>query len=70
MEQIVHHWLLRFGLDDFLHGHVVGVMVVLPEDVRDDLLSDGSFRIFDYEPGRGVIHVPVGFPARGMASRR
>jgi hypothetical protein len=69
MEQIVHHWLLRFGLDDFLHGHVAGVVMVLPAQVRDDLLTDGNFRICDYEPGRGVIHVPVGLPARGMASR-
>jgi hypothetical protein len=69
MESIVEQWLLRFGLDAFLHAHVAGVVAVLPEEVRDDLLSDGSFRMFDYEPGRGMVMVPVGMPARNAASR-
>ena len=70
MEQAIHHWLSRFGLDTFLHAHVAGVMLAAPEHVRADLLGDESFRICDYEPGSGVVaHVPVGAPARKRASR-
>ena len=69
MEEIVHHWLSRFGLDRFLHDHVAGVVLRLPAAVREDILGDQSFRMFDYEPGRGAIHVPVGLPGRNGASR-
>jgi hypothetical protein len=69
MEQIVEQWLLRFGLDAFLHAHVAGVVVLLPDHVRMDLLTDSSFRMCDYEPGRGVMMIPVGVPTRNTASR-
>jgi len=69
MNQIVDRWLLRFGLDAFLHAHVAGVVTLLPDHVRDDILSDQSFRICDYEPGRGMVVVPMGMPGRNSASR-
>ena len=68
--QAIDRWLSRFELDAFLHAHVVGVLIELPDVVRDDLLTDKSFRICDYEPGPGVVaHVPVGLPGRRRASR-
>ena len=36
-------WLRGFDLDDFLHAHVAGVMVDLPEHVRDDFVGDPAF---------------------------
>lgn len=66
MPQAIHEWLTRFGLDDFLHHEVAGVMGTLPEHVRDDFLLDSRFAFFDYEPGAGVVmHVPVGLPRGG-----
>jgi hypothetical protein len=62
MQQSVDLWLSRFSLDTVLHEHVAGVVVVLPEHVRDDLLTDRNFRMCDYEPGLGMVHVPVGLP--------
>lgn len=68
--RVIDQWLSRFGLDEFLHGHVAGVLGVLPESVRQDLLGDESFRICDYEPGPGVVaHVPVAMPGRCRAGR-
>jgi hypothetical protein len=70
MRDVVHHWLSRFELDEFLHAHVAEVLVVLPDPVREDLLTDESFRICDYEPGPGVVfHVLVGSPVRNGKSR-
>lgn len=69
MEQLIHHWLSQFGLDAFLHSHVAGVVLLLPEPVRADLISDRAFRICDYEPGRGMVHVPVGMPGQNGAGR-
>ena len=70
MEMTIHDWLARFDLDAVLHGHVAGVVSLLPAEVRHDLVGDASFRICDYEPGRGVVaHVPVAAPGRHGASR-
>ena len=69
MEQILEQWLLRFGLDAFLHPHVAEVVAVLPEHVREDLITDRSFQMCDYEPGRGMMMIPVGMPGRNAASR-
>ncbi|HSU68538.1 MAG TPA: hypothetical protein VLJ39_16780 [Tepidisphaeraceae bacterium] len=69
MEQIVRCWLARFGLDAFIQTHVAGVVLLLPDHVREDLLSDQSFRMCDYEPGRGVVHIPVGLPGKHGAGR-
>jgi hypothetical protein len=63
-------WLGAFGLDRFIHLHVAAVMEGLPGEVRDDFLTDPSFRMSDYEPGRGVVmHVPVASPGFGKPSR-
>ncbi|HXE54187.1 MAG TPA: hypothetical protein VN541_14285 [Tepidisphaeraceae bacterium] len=67
--QSIHQWLSRFELDDFLHAHVAGVLGVLPDHVRHDLVADERFRICDYEPGLGIVHVPVGLPGAKQASR-
>jgi hypothetical protein len=69
MQQVVDLWLSRFSLDTFLHAHVAGVVLVLPDHVRADFVGDGNFRMFDYEPGLGVVHVPVGLPGPGGAGR-
>jgi hypothetical protein len=69
METAVQLWLSRFGLDAFLHAHVAGVLIGLPEHVRQDVVTDGSFRFFDYEPGPGAMHVPVGVPGPNGAGR-
>ena len=69
MDDPVERWLTRFGLDAFLHMHVAGVMTLLPEHVREDIVSDQSFRICDYEPGRGMVLVPMGMPGPRGASR-
>ncbi len=66
----LHAWLSGFGLDEFMRSEVAGVMAVLPGHVRDDIVRDPSFTLFDYEPGPGVVmHVPVGVPGRKAASR-
>lgn len=69
MEQVVQSWLAQFGLDRCLHGHVIRVVLGLPEHVRADLVGDRNFRMFDYEPGLGTMHVPVGLPGKHGASR-
>jgi hypothetical protein len=62
-------WLGAFGLADFLHREVAGVIRSLPDAIRDDFILDPSFRLYDYEPGPGVVmHVPVGLP-RPRANR-
>jgi hypothetical protein len=63
-------WLRPFALDGFIHLHVAAVMEGLPVFVTDDFLADPSFRMCDYEPGRGVVmHVPVASPGFGKPSR-
>lgn len=70
MEQAIVHWLSRFELDEFLSGHILVVLLKLPESVRSELIGDESFRIFDYEPGPGVVaHVPMALPRPRRASR-
>ena len=69
MAHAIQDWLAGFGLDEFLHHEVAGVIGVLPGHVRDDFVSDPSFTLFDYEPGL-VMHVPVRLPqGRGRSSR-
>jgi hypothetical protein len=63
-------WLRSFQLDGFIHLHVTAVIQGLPDVVQADFLSDPSFRMMDYEPGRGVVmHVPVASPTFGRPSR-
>src|SRR5688572_27915431 len=73
MAMAIHDWLRRFGLDEFLHHEVAGVIGTLPGHVRDDFVDDPAFILFDYEPRPGLaMHVPVGLPRRrggGGASR-
>lgn len=70
MDEQLTLWLGRFGLDDFLHEHVFGVLRTLPSSVRDDLLDDPAFVLCDYEPvAGGVVCVPVGPPMRRRAGR-
>ena len=69
MQEVIDLWLSRFSLDAVLNAHVAGVMMGLPGHVRDDLLGDGNFRLFDYEPGHGIVHVPVGLPGPQGAGR-
>ena len=66
MLQPLHNWLIRFGLDEFLHHEVAGVLTQLPHHVRDDFVDDPRFILFDYQPGPGVVmHVPVHMPRGG-----
>lgn len=66
MPHDLDHWLAPFGLDDFIRREVAGVLSCLPDRIRDDFLADPGFRVYDYEPGPGVVmHVPVGPPRRG-----
>ena len=69
MQQVVDLWLSRFSLDAFLHAQVADVVLVLPDHVREDLVGDGNFRMCDYEPGLGIVNVPVGLPGRRGAGR-
>jgi hypothetical protein len=64
-------WLGEFALHEQLASHVAEVFGALPPAVRDDLMNDPAFVIWDYEPGPGVVmHVPVRMPAgRGGAGR-
>jgi hypothetical protein len=71
MSQAIHDWLGRFGLHEFLHHEVAGVLRTLPGHVRDDFVGDPCFTLFDYDPRPGLVtHVPVGLPrARGASGR-
>ena len=63
MSQAIHDWLQRFGLDEFLHHEVAGVLGTLPGHVRDDFVGDPAFTLFDYDPRPGLVtHVPVCMP--------
>lgn len=58
-------WLEPFALDAWLRAHVAAVVVRLPGHVREDLMGDPAFVLYDYEPGpRTVMHVPVRLPSR------
>jgi hypothetical protein len=70
MHPSLHDWLSTFSLDVFLHDHVAGVIAQLPDSVREDIINDPSFTLFDYEPGPGVVrHIPVGMPRNGNPAR-
>ncbi len=58
-------WLRGFDLDRFLHDHFLDVLIAVPFRVREDVMTDCRFRVFDYEPGPGCVCVPVSSPARG-----
>ena len=56
----IDDWLAGFALDAELAGHVAAVLAALPPGVRDELINDPAFVVYDYEPGPGVVmHVPV-----------
>jgi hypothetical protein len=70
MHAQIDHWLSAFRLDPFVHRHVAMVLSDIPVVVRDDLMSDPSFHLCDYEPGPGVVmQVPMRLPGRNRASR-
>ena len=63
MPHPIHDWLVAFGLDEFLHQEVAGVIGVLPHHVREDFVCDPAFTMCDYDPRPGVaMHVPVRLP--------
>lgn len=71
MPHAIDEWLVGFGLDDFLHREVAGVIGVLPRHVRDDFLDDPAFTVCDYDPRPGVaVHVPVRLPRERDDRRR
>jgi hypothetical protein len=66
----IDDWLTGFRLDPFVHRHVAMVIALIPDEVRDDLMSDRAFHLCDYEPGPGVVmQVPMRLPQRNRASR-
>jgi hypothetical protein len=65
----LHLWLDTFGLDGSLRPHVAAVIETLPEHVREDLVGDPAFSMSDYEPGTGVVHVPIGMPGKNRMGR-
>lgn len=67
----IHTWLYAFRLDESLHAHVAAVVATLPDGVRQDLMSDASFVMHDYDPPeRGTMTLtPVGVPTRGRPAR-
>ncbi len=70
VRQKIETWLLAFQLDEWLCAHVVEVVAVLPKLVREDLMTDPSFIMHDYDPrDRTVTCVPVGMPSRGKPGR-
>ena len=69
MRDRIDTWLSEFKLDEFLRPHVVEVFVALPPPVRDDLVGDPRFRLYDYEPGAGAMTGPVAAPAPGRPGR-
>ena len=70
MGQALDEWVSGFGLDAFLRAEVAGVLAALPAPVRDDLVGDPGFCLYDYDPGPGVVmQVPVRLPRGGSAGR-
>ena len=70
MRDAIDTWLRVFDLDMFVREHVATVLLALPEPVRDDLMSDPTFVLYDYEPGPDVVmQVPVGVPGERGHSR-
>ncbi len=67
----VDRWLRTFDLDAFLQPHVAAVVSALPHPVRDDLMTDASFKLCDFEPGPAVTaHIPISLPGRSVALKR
>ena len=66
MTEQIHQWLLPFNLAEFLHTHVAEVFLALPAAVRQDMMEDPDFVLYDYEPGV-MMHVPMRLTARGPA---
>lgn len=63
-------WLMSFKLDPFLHSHVEAVLAALPGEIRDGLVSDPAFRLWDYEGLRGqTFFVPLASPGLGKPAR-
>jgi hypothetical protein len=70
MRARIDEWLSEFALDERLADHAAAVFDALPPAVRDDLMNDPAFAMYDYEPGPGVVmHVPVRMPAARGAGR-
>lgn len=70
VRQKIDQWLIAFQLDEWLCAHVAEVVATLPELVRDDLMTDPSFIMHDYDPlDRTITCVPVGMPSRGRPGR-
>lgn len=70
VRQKIDQWLITFQLDTWLCAHVAEVVATLPEPVRDDLMTDPSFIMHDYDPREQAITcVPVGMPSRGRPGR-
>ena len=66
----IDDWLGQFVLNEQLAAHVAVVLTAMSPSVRDDLVNDSAFVIYDYEPGPGVImHVPVRMPPGRGAGR-
>jgi hypothetical protein len=66
----IERWLAPFCLDPQILAHVVAVVVELPPHVREDLMHDPAFVLFDYEPAPGTVaHIPVNFAAGGKPAR-
>ncbi|HYE17304.1 MAG TPA: hypothetical protein VEA69_02610 [Tepidisphaeraceae bacterium] len=66
----IDFWLSSFALHPFIHEHVSVVLAALPEHVRQDLVSDPSFLMCDYEPALGPAWFPVARPGvRGKPGR-
>ena len=69
-ESNIERWLAGFRLDAFVHHHAAIVLAGIPASVRDDLMSDPSFHMCDYEPGAGVtMQVAMRLPEKNRASR-
>jgi hypothetical protein len=67
----IEQWLAPFELDVFLRPHVVAVVLALPDTVREGLIGDASFRLYDFEPGpMQVAHVPMSLPGRSVVLKR
>lgn len=70
MRDTIDIWLSVFNLDTFVCEHVAAVLLALPDPVRDDLMGDPTFVLYDYEPGPNVVmQVPVGIPGERGHSR-
>ena len=65
----VERWLAGFALEPRLHAEAVVVVRALPAAVREDLMGDAGFSLYDYEPGGERFSVPVAVPGASGCSR-